>query len=257
MANAAAQLQLVQNNAIFRAFSGANIYATIGHRQVATLQSVTCSITREVAALYSFGDANPKSFVRGKRGIAGTLVFTQYDRHALLQDIFKEEFNQSLVAGQGAFSSQFANFSGSAAPIVGPPVIQTRNFNTNSNPGAQFVTTLGLSQIDTDGSLAQELTSLYDLVANARLRYTDQIPEFDIHITMINENGDAAFAAILGVLLVNEGWGYTLDDLTSESAFTYVARAVNPLTSLSDNTSRYAAPGQLPSQATSMGPSNS
>ncbi|HYT40850.1 MAG TPA: hypothetical protein VEP90_00760, partial [Methylomirabilota bacterium] len=182
MADTASKLQLIQNNSIYRAFSGSNIYATIGHRQVGTLQSVTCSITREVAALYSFGDSNPKSFVRGKRGIAGTLVFTQYDRHALLQDIFLEQYNRTLREGQGAFNSQFAG-NNPNQNLLGQPYVSTRNF-ADPNSGGAFVQALGLSAIDNTGDLANELSSLYDLVANTRLRYTDQIPEFDIHITM-------------------------------------------------------------------------
>jgi hypothetical protein len=237
------QLQLVSDSSVFRSFSGANIYATIGHRQVATLQAVTVSITREVAALYSFGDANPKAFVRGKRGIAGTLVFTQYDRHALLQDIFADAYGRSLRDGQSIFNTQFANVN-TGQNLLNAGYVPTRNFTNPTAAGSTFAKALGVSDtIDDKGSLANELTTLYDLVAQSKLRYTDQIPEFDIHITLINEQGDAAFCAIGGVLLVNEGWGYTLDDLTSESAFTYVAKAVTPLTSLSDRGSRL-----LPSQ---------
>lgn len=230
------QLQLVSDSAVFRSFSGANIYATIGHRQVATLQAVTVSITREVAALYSFGDANPKSFVRGKRGIAGTLVFTQYDRHALLQDIFADAYGRSLRDGQSIFNTQFANVN-TGQNLLTAGYIPTRNFTNPTTAGATFGKALGINELD-NGNLKDELTTLYDFVSSSKLRYTDQIPEFDIHITMINENGDAAFCAIGGVLLVNEGWGYTLDDLSSESAFTYVAKAVTPLTSLSDNGTR-------------------
>ena len=235
MANSSTITNLINkgNSAEFSAFSGANIYATIGHRRVATLQAVTVSITREVAALYSFGDANPKAFVKGKRGIAGTLVFTQYDRHALLQDVFVDAYGKTLGESQGLFNTQFADVNTDQS-LLSNNYVSTRNFTDNTTAGQLFATALDLGATPGAAELVSELTTLYDLVRDSRLRYTDQIPEFDIHISMINEKGDASFLAIGGVLLVNEGWGYTLDDLTSEAAFTFVARAVTPLTSLID-----------------------
>jgi hypothetical protein len=210
----------------YRAFSGANIYATIGSRQIGTLQALTVSVTREVAALYSFSDANPKAFVKGKRGIAGSLVFTQFDRHALLMDLFKEAFNKPLETETGLFHTRFLGLDNQQS-LLGGESIATRNFEQNIGANAALAFDGGVAQ-----SLQTELNSVYDMVRNQRLRYSDQIPEFDITVTMINESGDAAFCVVGGIVLVNEGWGYTLDDLVSEVAFTYVARYVTPLTSL-------------------------
>lgn len=213
----------------YKAFSGANIYATIGKRRVGTLQALTVSITREVAALYSFSDANPKAFVKGKRGIAGSLVFTQFDRHALLRDVFREAFDNPLASHQGMFHTRFLGANSQQGLLAGESV-STRNFDPVSNtaPGANASFAGGVND-----EVTAELKSIYELVAQQRLRYSDQIPEFDITITMVNESGDAAFCVIGGVVLVNEGWGYTLDDLVSEVAFTYVARAISPLTAIS------------------------
>lgn len=33
--------------------------------------------------MFTFGDPNPRSFSRGKRGVAGSLTFTVFDRDAL------------------------------------------------------------------------------------------------------------------------------------------------------------------------------
>lgn len=212
----------------YKAFSGANIYATVGAYPVGTLQAVTVSITREVAALYSFSDANPKTFVKGKRGIAGTLVFTQFDRHALLRDIFRAAYDQPLNQTPSLFSSRFLNINSQQGILSGESV-SSRNFahDIGAAATAQF--------LDIQGDITTELTRLYKQVGEQKLRYSDQIPEFDIVLTMVNESGDAAFVMIGGIVLVNEGWGYTLDDLVSESAFTYVARYITPLTSLRDD----------------------
>jgi hypothetical protein len=212
----------------YRAFSGANIHALVGNKRMGSLQAVTCSITREVGALYSFSDPNPKAFVKGKRGIAGTLVFTQFDRHAILQDIFKDSFDEPLAKNNALFSTRFLQVNSQQGLLSGES-LATRNFEqaVGSNAAASFPG--GVAQ-----DLQRELQDVYDLVKAQRLRYADQIPEFDITIAMVNEQGDAAFTVIGGVILVNEGWGWTLDDLTSEVAYTYVARYVTPLTSITN-----------------------
>lgn len=214
----------------YRAFSGANIYAMIGNRRVGTLQALTVSITREVAALYSFSDANPKAFVKGKRGIAGSLVFTQFDRHALLQDVFVDSFNKKLRDTNGNFHSRFLGAAESNNTLADENLLQSRWFVSGEAAAAQASVLAGYS---VGQDIRDQLQSVYDMVANQQNRYSDQIPEFDITVTMVNDAGDAAYCVIGGVQLVNEGWGYTLDDLTSEVAFTYVARGITPLTSLS------------------------
>lgn len=213
----------------YRAFSGANIYALIGNKLLGTLQGVTCSITREVAALYSFSDANPKTFVKGKRGIAGTLVFTQYDRHAVLRDIFETAFNKSLGDTQTFFGTRFAEQFGDISGLA-QPAIPTRSFIDNA--GSRGVQ---LGSVNLDPGLASEIGAVYNFVKNQKLLYSDQIPEFDITITMVNEQGHSALCVIGGIVLANEGFGYTLDDMISEVAFTYVARYVTPLTPLYDD----------------------
>lgn len=215
----------------YRAFSGANIYATVGTRRLGALQALTVSITREVAALYSFSDANPKAFVKGKRGIAGSLVFTQFDRHALLNDVFADLNGKTLrESGQGvnALTTRFVN------PNIDNPLFQetgitVRNFTALNRVDAGQGVPGGIGQ-----NVFSEIHDIYEMVARQRLKYSDQLPEFDITVTMVNEDGQAAFAVVGGVVLVNEGWGYTLDDLTSEVAFTYVARSISPLASLNN-----------------------
>lgn len=213
----------------YKAFSGANIYATVGNRRIASLQGLTVSITREVAAMYGFGDANPKAFVKGKRGIAGTLVFSQFDRHALLGDLFRDVFHKTLGDAAGLFGSRGGDLGLDNS-------LPTSNFD-NSGGGAAVVREaldrqFGANGVDDD--LAAQMSTVYDMVRNQQFQYADQIPEFDIVLTLMNESGDAAFTMLSGVTIVNEGWGYSLDDLTSETAYTYVCRAITPLTSLSN-----------------------
>src|SRR3990167_5616302 len=68
----------------YNSFSGVDIKGVFANIVIAELQAISYSVTREKAPLYTMGSADPRSFSRGKRGIAGTLIFLVFDRHALL-----------------------------------------------------------------------------------------------------------------------------------------------------------------------------
>ena len=68
----------------YNSFSGVDIRAVFANKIIGELQAISYSITREKAPIYTMGSADPRSFSRGKRGIAGTLVFVVFDRHVLL-----------------------------------------------------------------------------------------------------------------------------------------------------------------------------
>lgn len=50
---------------------------------VGDIQTLTYSIHRDKGAVRTLGRTNPKSFTRGQRTIAGTIVFSVFDRRAL------------------------------------------------------------------------------------------------------------------------------------------------------------------------------
>src|SRR5665213_1891269 len=80
----------------YNSFSGVDIMATFGGTLIGELQGVSYSVTREKAPIYTMGSADPRSFSRGKRGVAGSLVWINFDRHALLNIIY--EANGVFVA---------------------------------------------------------------------------------------------------------------------------------------------------------------
>ena len=57
----------------------------------------------------------------------------------------------------------------------------------------------------------------------------DEIPPFDITISMCNEYGKAAVLVIYGVEILNEGAQYSVDNLQSQKACTFVARRIKAL----------------------------
>lgn len=176
----------------YTTFSGADIVATVGGVTIGALSAITWSVTREKAPVFTLGSPNPRSFSRGKRGIAGSMMFTTFDRPALYN-----------VIAANINNDQFR--------------IWTRNWNLLPNMNSNVAANISdISDID------------YGVVS-ALPYYADQIPPFDITITFANEYGQAAVRAIYGVELINEGSGVSMDDITIEESMTYVAREVGPM----------------------------
>jgi len=64
--------------------------------------------------------------------------------------------------------------------------------------------------------------------------YMDQVWPFDITLIAQNEYGQAAWSAIIGVEIINEGGGISMDDLTNERQATFIALHRTPWTPLNE-----------------------
>lgn len=188
----------------YNTHSGTDIYATIDGILIANLNGISFSTTREKAPVYTMGSVDAVSFGRGKRGHAGSLIFTNFDRDALW-DI-----------KNGTFENKDTN-------------LQKRYFyfaKKTDLPAGGRSTFLGKTLNDLSSALGSEL-----LPPN----YSDQIPPFTITLTGANEYGNVSAMHILGVELINEGSGVSIDDIVTETQMTFVARAIIPWKPISDN----------------------
>lgn len=80
-------------------FSGADAVATITPlggkpRVFGEIQTLSYSIYRPTTPVYTLGRINPKGVVRGQRTIAGSLIFTVFDRHVLKSVIDSYNFSK-------------------------------------------------------------------------------------------------------------------------------------------------------------------
>lgn len=179
----------------FSSFSGADIRAVFAGVEIGTLQAVSYAVQREKAPIYVLGRPNPRAFSRGKRGIAGTMVFVMFDDHALL-GIFEEN------------RPDLMNFVKDKKELT-PEIAAGEDDGTGFGDGRPA-----------DGVFTED----YEI---ARAFYVDQIPPFDVTISGVNETAAAAVLRIWGVELLNEGYGISVDDMVSEMQMTYVARAIS------------------------------
>lgn len=181
----------------FRSFSGVDITATFSGKRIGTLQGVSYTVTREKAPQYTMGKADPISFSRGKRGIAGSLIFLLFDRSNLVS----------------ALDSKF----------------WADSYDIRADSRAPLGTRLDPVALPTD------LTEAYNAEADrlggiqeATPWYHDQIPPFTIVLTAATEYGQVCRMAIHNVEILNAGSGISIDDITTDENMTFVATDITP-----------------------------
>jgi hypothetical protein len=139
-----------------------------------------------------------RAYSRNKRGIAGSLIWINFDRHALLNLI--QQAAGTFVADADEIRPQYTNVSD------GGSVFQS-----------SVVRSMGPSIASTINALdAQTINSVGATNAPATPWYSDQILPFDITLSGANEYGAICSAKIFGVEILNEGSGVSIDDAVTE-----------------------------------------
>ena len=163
------------------------------------------------ASTLKMGSPDARAFARNKRGVAGSLVWINFDRHALLDLFYKAR--GLFVADQDEIRPQFqdpdtfdptALFNSSVVRDTGPYIGATIDHLDNISVPAVG----GWTELATPW-------------------YSDQILPFDITLAAANEYGAMAGAKIFGVEILNEGTGVSIDDTVTETQASFVARIID------------------------------
>lgn len=226
----------------FTSFSGADLIVSFGPKVIGELQQISWAIQREKAPVYTFGSPDPRSFSRGKRGIAGSLIFAVFNRDALLQEL-KKIWTQiappnMFTAKGNIYTANNENFTklltlagwNAAATATNPT-----NFGTGYANEASVVTpkteTVVLKDEANPAGLSYDVVTPpgFGSITQDNIIYIDQIPPFDVTLTFANEYGQAAFQKIYDVDILNEGSGVSVDTIVMERQVTYIARRISPI----------------------------
>lgn len=178
----------------YNSFSGVDMMVTFGGILIGEVQGISYTVQREKAPIYTMGSADPRSFSRGKRGIAGSVIFMVFDRSAIL-DSFRDRKFAAWVTEPAA--------NGPKQPSAITPVE-------------------GLV-----GSVSNINAVVLDKVP-ASVIYHDQILPFEVVVTAANEYGNSAFMKIYGVEIINAGSGMSVDDITTDESCTFIALGISP-----------------------------
>lgn len=179
----------------YTSFSGTDIRVVVNGETIGTIQALSFAIQREKGPVYVMGSADPLSFSRGKRGIAGTMITLMMDRHPL----FRAPFN----------TLTFLADKDEIYPVAGD--INDASISELNDPNVTFT--------------ANDISSNYTVTTPW---YLDQLPPMDIVVIAANEYGNAATMRIYGVEYLNEGSGFSVDDMVIENQTTYICRSILP-----------------------------
>lgn len=191
----------------YNSFSGVDIKAVFNNVVIGELQAISYSVTREKAPIYTMGSADPRAFSRGKRGIAGTMIFIVFDRGALIGTFGAFAVNPANALNFSADKEERRGLQAGASPNIQAGIEESRRLleaARNEDP----IQNVGDDQV---------ITAPW---------YADQVPPFDITLAAANEYGALAVMRIFQVEILNEGYGVSIDDIVSEQQMTYVARQV-------------------------------
>ena len=197
----------------YNSFSGSDITAMIGNIKFAEIQAISYSVTREKAPVYTMGSPDPRAFRRNKRGVAGSLVWINFDRHALLNIIY---------LASGTFVANSDDVRPEYNPASEQLISQSAIFTSTLVNPANIPLAASINAQDVP---IQSVSGQYQ---EAAPWYSDQILPFDITLAGTNEIGAATTMKIFAVEILNEGSGVSIDDAVTEMQATWVARLVEP-----------------------------
>ena len=212
-----ANMTTEQYTSTYSSFGGCDIVCTFNGKAIGELQAISYSINREKVAIYTLGSAEPRSFSRGKRSIAGNLVFISFDRDALLEELGTEQKISKFKANDAyAFMS---NDEPRFMSVEDWDKYMSELSSPNGFTGGG----------ETGGTPADMVND------SATPVYADEILPFDITISFANEYGQKAVVVLYGVELLNEGIGFSIDAVTTEKAYTFVCRAVDTMKAVGED----------------------
>ena len=204
----------------YSVFTGTDIYTVFQDQIISTMQGISYSITRQKAPIYTMGSPDPRAIARSKRGIAGSMIMTTFDRHALAEFMKDSEF----ASKKGSMESGNAN-----------PWKKDQNFLATDELRGNFVQTLPPDQMDSaldvagrNNALAAGAGFADSMSQVSTPMFTDQLLPFDSTLMGSNEYGISSVMRVYGLEILNEGSGVSIDDTSNEVQMTYISRLITP-----------------------------
>ncbi len=216
----------------YTSFAGVDIKVVMNGKVAGSMQAVSYAIQREKAPIYVMGSVDPISFSRGKRGIAGTMISLMLNQHMLNSDAFKGEM---AYLDKGEIFASIAGDTGKAKDVstAGSSAMLQALGEANSSTALSNTVQGALPRTQYEQQNQNFTTT--DVNANynwSKVFYVDQILPFDVVIHAVNEYGNAAQMRLFGCEILNEGSGFSIDDIVIENQMTYVCRTLLPWSAL-------------------------
>lgn len=249
-------------------FSGADLVATFANQVIGELQQISWAVQRDKAPVFTCGSPDARSFSRGKRGLAGSMVFAVFDHDSLvyaLQKVWDDIAPAAMFTAAGnhklAMNEDFTNAldiikwnqtvrdaaldESSGASRAGYGFSYGSMYTGNYTNGISAQTAKASNNKPTfrnlpDGQEVMEpkwddaTTDIYVPAGFAPIRgenviYADTLPPFDVTLTFASEYGHTAFQKIYDVDILNESSGASIDTVVMARQVTWIARRMSPM----------------------------
>ena len=226
----------------YTSYSGVDIRVVINGAQVGSMQALSYAIQREKAPIYVMGSVDPISYSRGKRGIAGTMISLMMDTHLLYSASFTGEYylgdsdelvvkDKENLGNPKNSSPNYNNLNNEINDNLSLATVNSLRFGSSQASVGPGQTSASIGSPATQRLTRETSYSLTDIGQNYRVApvyYVDQILPFDIAIVAANEYGQSAQMRLYGCEILNEGSGFSIDDIVIENQMTYVCRTILP-----------------------------
>ena len=244
-------------------FSGADLVATFANKVIGELQQISWAVQRDKAPVFTCGSPDARSFSRGKRGLAGSMVFAVFDHDALvsaLQSVWKEIAPSAMfTAAANNVLSNSEDFTNALDMIKWNSTVTDAAMDESTAARAGYGFSFGSTtagdysndkidaqsapgsnnspNIGDDGyveSWNKDGDNIFVPAGFAPIRgenviYADTLPPFDVTLTFASEYGHTAFQKIYDVDILNESSGASVDTVVMARQVTWIARRLSPL----------------------------
>lgn len=246
-------------------FSGADLVATFANKVIGELQQISWAVQRDKAPVFTCGSPDARSFSRGKRGIAGSMVFAVFDHDSLveaLQSVWDQiaptaMFTAAANIGASRYSENFQNaldmikwndkvtstalsgdnrdgygfsYGADAAGDYTNEISAQQSSGSNNKPSFKengFVNQDPDAWTDSESTI--NVPAGFTPIRGSDVIYADTLPPFDITLTFASEYGNTAFQKIYDVDILNESSGASVDTVVMSRQVTWIARRLSPL----------------------------
>lgn len=222
----------------FTSFAGVDIKVILNGHHAGSMQAISYAIQREKAPIYVMGTVDPISFSRGKRGIAGTMISLMMNYHMLYSNSFEKEaayldkgelFGEYVRKQDGGRNNGINNAT-TEGDLYRELLTASPTRDKKFDLGTQNPNRLSINEQWVSDYAEADLASNYQV---AKVFYMDQILPFDVVIHAANEYGHSAQMRLFGCEILNEGSGFSIDDMVIENQMTYVCRTLLPWSPIS------------------------
>lgn len=247
----------------YTSFSGADLIATFANKVIGELQQISWAVQRDKAPVFTCGSPDARSFSRGKRGIAGSMVFAVFD-HDSLVDALQSVWDQIAPAamftaagniGSNRYSEDFQNAldmskwnqvaTDTAKDMTGYGFsfgVDSTGHNYTKQIAARQMTGSNntppapddygyIDQVNgwKDSNITINVPVGFSPIRGNNVVYADTLPPFDVTLTFASEYGNTAFQKIYDVDILNESSGASTDTVVMSRQVTWIARRLSPL----------------------------